>query len=455
MVYVVKPDSKQKSPAKWKRRVKRGLRIVGVTLLALYGLVWWNVLRIVEHDHWPPPENAVTSEQARKMTERFVQRDDVRRDDAAIPYAPSSASELQLFLDGTQFFPAMVEDIESAEHSIHILMFGFTPGGWGDTFADLLLQKSAEGIEVRLIVDGQGSKATGDNEELFLRLADGGIQIVVNDTIAIQATGELPDRDRNMQLDELGHADHRKMLVIDGRIGWVGGAGLEDHYYDGGWLDTYTRVEGAVVLQLQAVFCTSFHAYAGSLPEDLTPYFHEPEDAGDIHVTVLQNVPNGFLPGTQASREVLEQSTDQLDVMNAYFTDAGMVDRIVSASERGVDVRIATSRDSNVFPAQYALMSQYQRLMDAGVEIWEVPGVVHAKVTVADDSVIIGSINYDAWALYRNLELALLIEDASVADDARTQLIEPVVAQDTQPDPPDGWQEEIPARFWWWLRYYL
>ncbi len=108
-----------------------------------------------------------------------------------------------------------------------------------------------------------------------------------------------------------------------------------------------------------------------------------------------------------------------------------------------------------MFPAQYALASQYERLLDAGVEIWEVPGVVHAKLTVSDNTVVIGSINYDAWALYRNLELALLIEDEAVADDARAQLIEPTIAQGTQPDPPDGWQETVPARIWWWLRYYL
>lgn len=431
------------------------LRRVGVVLLVLYGVVWWNVLRIVESDNWPPPEDAVTSAQSLEMTQEFLQRDDVRRDDAAIPYAPSTASDVQLFLDGTQFFPAMIKDIESAEHSLHIIMFGFTPSGWGDVFADALIERSSEGVEVRLIVDGQGSKATGDNEEFFLRLADAGIQIVINDTLGIQATGELPDRDRNFRLDEIGHADHRKMIVVDGRIGWVGGAGFEDHFFDGGWLDSYVRVEGDVVLQLQAVFCTSFHAYSGELPEDLAPYFPAPDEGGDIRVTILQNFPGGFVPGTQASQQVIEDAEERLDVMNAYFTDGGMISRIEDASNRGVDVRIFTSRDSNVVPAQYAFESQYGRLMSAGVAMWEMPGVLHAKVTVSDNSVIIGSINYDAWALYRNLELALLIEDSEVADAAVDQLIGPVLVNSTEAELPDGWREELPSRFWWWLRYYL
>lgn len=447
--------TKRKETRTRKSRIWQGVRVGGVVLLVVYGVVWWHVLRIVEHDHWPPDSGAVTSAGALDLAEEFVLRDDVRRDDVAVEYAPSTASDVQLFLDGTQFYPDMVADISAAEHSVHLLMFGFTPGGWGDTFADLLIQRVADGIEVRLIVDGQGSKATGDNADFFLRLADAGVQIVVNDTLGIQATGELPDRDRNLRVDEIGHADHRKLMVIDGRIGWVGGAGLEDHFYDGGWIDTYARVEGDIVLQLQAVFVTSFHAYSGSLPDNLEPYFPQPDEAGDIRMTVLQNVPGGFVPGTQASQQVIEDAGERLDVMNAYFTDDGMISRIVDASERGVEVRILTSRDSNVYPAQYAFKSQYQRLMDAGVDIWEVPGVLHAKVTIADDSVVIGSINYDAWALYRNLELSLLIEDAGVADVAREQLFEPTLADGLTADAPNGVRETVPARIWWWLRYFL
>lgn len=421
----------------------------------IYGIVWWNVLRIVEHDHWPPPQDAVTSAQALQMTEQFLQREDARRDDVAIAYAPGTASDVQLFLDGIQFYPAMIADIESAEHSLHIIMFGFTPGGWGDTFAELLKRKSAEGVEVRLILDRQGSKALSANKNFFEDMAAAGIQIVVNDTVPPQFDGEIPDRSFSWRQDELGSSDHRKMLVVDGRIGWVGGAGLEDHFYEGGWLDTYVRVEGDIVRQLQAVFFTSFHAYSGDSPVDLTAYFPEPNAAGDIRVTLLQNIPGGFVPGTQASQQIIEDADERLLVMNAYFTDNGMISRIEGAANRGVDVQIFTSADSNVAPAQFAFESQYERLMSAGTEIWEVPGVLHAKVTIADDSLIIGSINYDAWGLYRNLELALLIEDAEVAEEARASLFEPVLAKAAPAKLPDGWREELPARFWWWLRYYL
>lgn len=449
-------DQVPKKPNRpWRSRLKRYARNAGITLLVIYTVVWWFVLRIVEHDHWPPPADAVTSEQALSITQSFVSDNDALRDDIAFEYAPSTASDVQLFLDGAEFFPAMYADIESAEKSVHLLMFGFTPGGWGDEFADLLIRKESEGVEVRLIVDSQGSKAKSDNAFFFERLAEGGVQVVMNDTFPLQAHGEVPNRSHTWSQDEIGASDHRKMIVVDGRIGWVGGAGLEDHFDNDGWLDTFVRVEGDVVRQLQSVFCTSFHVYGGELPADLAGFFPRPDDAGDIRVTVLQNIPGGFVPGTQANRATIDSSVDTLDVLNAYFTDAGMVDRIVDASERGVDVRVFVSKDSNVVPAQYATLSQYDRLLNAEVEIWEVPGVMHAKVAVADDSLIIGSINYDAWALYRNLELALLIEDKSVANDARAHLVEPVLERANAGVPPDGWRETIPATIWWWLRYYL
>lgn len=447
-------EPSQRQQPRW-RRLKRALRVVGTILLIVLIVGWWRVLRIVEHDNWPPPADAVTSDQALEMTQSFIAKGDARRGDVAIAYAPSTASDVQFFLDGSTFFPEMYADIESAEHSIHLLMFGFTPGGWGDDFSDLLIRKAGDGVEVRLIVDSQGSKAVSDNDWFFENLAAGGVQIVVNDTLPLQTTGEIPKLDRTWRQDEVGRSDHRKMMVIDGHIGWVGGAGLEDHFDNGGWIDTFVRVEGDIVRQLQAVFCTSFHAYGGDLPTGLGAYFPEPENAGDIRTTILQNIPGGFVPGTQASQEVIENASERIDVLNAYFTDAGMINRLIEASERGVDVRVVGSQESNVFPAQYAFLSQYERLQNAGVEIWETPGVMHAKVTVADDTVIIGSINYDAWALYRNLEMALMFEDPETADQARELIVEPTVANATSGERPDGWRETVPANFWWWLRYFL
>ena len=184
--------SRKKTPLK--QRLKRLGKIALSFLAVLLVIFWWNVLRIVEHDHWPPPADAVTAEQAQPMTEAFLTNDDARRDDAAISYAPTTANEPRLYLDGVTYFEPQLADIASAEQSVHIIMFGFTPGNWGDRFADTLIAKAAEGVPVRLIVDGQGSKATSDNEWFFQRMSEGGVEVVVNDTLPFQTVGEFSDQ---------------------------------------------------------------------------------------------------------------------------------------------------------------------------------------------------------------------------------------------------------------------
>ena len=123
--------------------------------------------------------------------------------------------------------------------------------------ADLLEQKLAAGVEVRVIVDGFGSRPTS-KREMFTRLADAGAQIVVNDVFPLDRDGLFPhDQHLDWRQDEVGRADHRKLYVIDGATVWTGGAGIEDHFENGGFHDVMVRVTGDVVRQAQAAFLTS------------------------------------------------------------------------------------------------------------------------------------------------------------------------------------------------------
>jgi cardiolipin synthase A/B len=451
-----KRPKKQRSPLR--RAIGRVLRALAVTILIVIVAGWYFVLRIVEDDHWPPPPDAVTATLAQEATEEFARRPDARRDDVAIPYAPATAADVRLLIDGSFFFPAIIDDIEAAETSVHIMMFGFYPGEWGMRIANALIAKADEGVQVRVSVDRYGSKVFGENVELYENVSTSGVRVVVNDIFPVQGTGELPHRERSWLQDEVGQADHRKLIVIDGELGWIGGAGFEDHFDNGRYRDVFVRVTGDVVLQMQSVFLMSYHAYGGVVSGELgalAPYFPEPEDPGRIPTTLVQNIPGGFLPATQATREALETATTSLDIMNPYFTDPGMLDRIVGAAERGVDVRILVSEESNNKPADAALRHEYGRLLGAGVEIWEYPAVMHAKVTISDDTLIVGTVNLDAWALYRNLEIALIFEDEDLADRARSEWIEPDIANSRPGEPPSGLVEKVESWIWDKLTYFL
>ena len=260
-------------------------------------------------------------------------------------------------------------------------MFTMTPGEVSDRVVSILKERVAAGVEVRMIVDRYGAKVNDKSEAIFEELTAAGVEVVVNDIFPIDRDGLLGDRSFDPWQDEVGNADHRKMLVIDGKIGWIGGAGFEDHFYGGSYHDAYVRVTGDVVRQMQLVYLTSFHALGGPPPASgLDRYFPVPDAPGAIPATLLHNVPGGFLPGTQAIGEVIEQSQERLDILNPYLTDPDMIDRIIDAGERGVDVTVVLPGDSNVTQARDAAEHNYGDLFDAGVEVYEHETIIHAKV---------------------------------------------------------------------------
>ena len=292
---------------------------------------------------------------------------------------------------------------------------------------------------------------------MFTGLAAAGAQIVVNDVFPIDRDGLFPDDQHlDWRQDEVGRADHRKLYVIDGAVAWTGGAGIEDHFRDGGFHDVMTRVTGDVVRQAQAAFLTSFRGHDGPLQADLSKYFPEPADPGTTPIALAQVIPEGFVTATQAIREQIDGARTRLDVMNAYFTDREMIERIIAAARRGVKVRVVLSEESNNAPAEAAARHRYGELIAAGVELWELPGtVVHAKVIVADDVVSFGTVNLDAWALYRDSEIMMIARSAELASAFEERLFEPDIARSKPGEPPDGLRERLGSWLWDKLGYFL
>ena len=193
----------------------------------------------------------------RARAERLL-REPVRTADLALAFDETVASTVDVQVGGRNFFPPMLEDIGSASSSIHINQFGFRPGAIGEQFATALLAKASEGVAVRLVVDGQGSRPDGSGREFYERLLAGGVEVRVVRATRPWARPPARRAAEAWDLGRLGHFDHRKFVVVDGRIGWIGGAGVEDHFDDGRFHDLFVRVTGPVVSQLQLVFVASF-----------------------------------------------------------------------------------------------------------------------------------------------------------------------------------------------------
>jgi cardiolipin synthase len=456
-VSLLRDPARRARPATARGRARAAAGVVLLVLALFFVVVFQQVLGITQDPSWPPPPDAVTAAEAEAVTEAFVAREGVRPHDAALDFARSTAATIEPWVEGANFFPRIFADVEAARSSVHILMFGWREGDVGTRMAALLERKLREGVEVRVIVDRFGSRPYDEAQEMFEGLADAGAQIVVNDVLPVDRDGLFPDdRGFDWRQDEVGRADHRKLYVVDGAVAWTGGAGIEDHFENGGFHDVMVRVTGDVVLQAQAAFLTSFRGHGGPLSDDLARYFPAPADPGTTPVALAQVIPGGFVAAAQAIREQIDGARRRLDVMNPYLTDRDMLERILAAARRGVRVRLVVSETSNNAQATAALRHRYDDLLAAGVEIWELPGtVVHAKVIVADDVVSFGTVNLDSWALYRNSEIAMIARSADAAALFEERLFEPDIARSHPGRPPSGLGEAIESWLWDKLTYFL
>jgi cardiolipin synthase len=362
---------------------------------------------------------AVRNDGIREHAARLATRT-VGRADLAVAFAESSASSVEVLVEGKAFYPPMLADIASATSSVHINQFGFRPGVVGDAFAEALVAKAAEGVPVRLVVDRQGSDPEAGSRGFYERLTGAGVDVcVVRATKVRSAAGPLGCGGATAwNLRGLGHIDHRKVVVIDGRIGWVGGAGIEDHFQDGRFHDLFLRVEGPVVAQLQLVFVAGFRWLGGTIPaaglEALFPMLDP--GPGAVPAVVLHNAPGRYRPITEAIARILDGARTTLDVVNPYVTDRGMIRRIEGAARRGVRVRLFVPANANNWACAAAQQFHHAKLLDAGVRILEYPTMLHAKAFVRDgEELLAGTCNLEAWSLRRFFEIDLGIRSAEVA----------------------------------------
>ena len=386
----------------------------------------------------------------RDRAERFL-RTPVRLHDLVLAFEETVASSVEVHVEGRNFYPPMLRDISAATSSIHINQFGLRPGVIGDEFAEALLGKASDGIPVRLVVDRQGSDPDRASREFYERLLAGGIDVRV--VRAAQMRGPVQPvsagAPTKWNFDRLGHIDHRKLVVVDGRVGWVGGAGVEDHFQDGRYHDLFLRVTGPVVSQLQLVFVATFRWLEGVIRaevlDDLFPA-HE-QTAGSIPATVLHNAPGGYRPITTAIAHLLDGASESLDVVNPYVTDRRMIGRIADAARRGAKVRLFVPAEANNWVCAAAQHHHHRALLDAGVRILEYPTMLHAKAFVRDgEDVLAGTCNLEAWSLRRFFEIDLLVRSRELATQFDERFSTPAEVVSTPGRPVVGARERLRAQ---------
>lgn len=313
-------------------------------------------------------------------------------------------------LEDAAIFDSMLADIGRARQSVHFETFVWTDGELAELVADRLLAARQRGVRIRLLLDAVGANAA-DTERLR-RLEEAGVELGIYRKL------------RPWNILKMNHRTHRKLLIVDGRVGYCFGHGVADQWYKASkgepcWRDTGVRLEGAAVAGLQQVFFQNWMETTRRAP--LEPdTFAEPVEAGAVDVHVISSAPEDYhsnvgliftLVMAAAQREVL--------IANPYFVpEADFIDCLRKAIERGVRVRLMLPGKGTDSPfVALAGKYLYPELVAAGVELYEYqPTLCHQKVVVADERWChVGSTNLDARSLELNAEVSVGIECTETA----------------------------------------
>lgn len=317
---------------------------------------------------------------------------------------------MELLSDGEEFFPAMLRAISRAEASVDFLAYAYWTGQIADRFAAAFAEAALRGVDVRILFDAHGSW------RMRARLPD------TLEAAGCRVATFRPVRWRTLHL--LNRRTHRRVLVVDGRIGFTGGAGVGREWAQGKdgrepWREAHFRVEGPAVAGIHAAFAENWlEATAELLAEEaLLP---EPAKPGGAAVVTIPGRPDQD-PSTVelAYLHSLRAAVRRVEIATPYLVPSeALLEELERTVRRGVPVRILVpGKHNDIPPVRWASRAFYARLLKAGVRLFEYgPTMMHAKTMVVDGAwSVVGSANFDYRSFDLNYELQLGVADPELA----------------------------------------
>ena len=328
-----------------------------------------------------------------------------------------SGNKLEIIKSGARKKELLVEDIRAARHSIHLEYFRFDNDDSGKLIRDLLIEKASEGVEVRFLLNS--FVAIAIPRSFWKPLEKAGVEVVRFTSLK---------QGLRLFLMRLNCQQHRKIVVIDGHIGYMGGMNINDNYFNH-WRDTHLRMEGPAVAALQASFLDTWISCKGTVEKPLGDYFHPAKSfEGGKTVQIVSDESDYPWPSTQMAYEwVLENAREYVYFQTPYFVPpVSFLTALKSAALRGVDVRIMLSKKVDTPLLGSFNRGYYAECLEAGVRIIEAGGEFnHSKTMVADDSVcVVGATNLDVRSFTINSEINAFVYDHDIASDFKKDFLE-------------------------------
>ena len=333
----------------------------------------------------------------------------------------SKNNKVELLMSGKEKFARLFEDIRQAKQSVHLEYFNFRNDSIASLLFDILREKRKEGVEVRAVFDGFGNDSNNQplKKKHLEKLHADSIEIYEFDPIRFPWVNHIWPR------------DHRKIVVIDGRIAYTGGMNVADYYVVGSeqvgeWRDMHCRIEGSAVNELQMIFVRFWKKLS---KENLTdPKYFQGTKAGNKMVGIVNREPH---TSNEITRRffvnVLDNAKDSVKIINPYFMPTNKVMKALKrCAERGVkmDILISAKYDEPLTPD--IVMYNMKKLIKRGVNVWRYrPGFHHSKIMMVDGKFCtVGSTNLDARGLRYDYDVNALIMDEETTKKLDQKFIE-------------------------------
>ena len=324
----------------------------------------------------------------------------------------TGGNQYQVLTNGDQIFPSMLGAISAATRRISFETYIYEKGSVADQFTAALEAAARRGVQVDLVVDAMGSDKVP--QETVKRLRDAGAQI-----------GQF-GQPSWYTLEELNYRTHRKILVVDGQVGFTGGVGVADHWLGhpqdpDHWRDTMVRIEGPLVRLMEGAFYENFVETLGPAKPTLDPPDEWQPPTPRDSAFILRSSPTG---GSNDLKRLyllaIGAATKTLDICTPYFiTDESSDWSLEEAVKRGVKIRVLVEGDhTDAKPVKYSSRSAYEQLMASGIEIYEYqPTMMHTKTMIVDGVwSMFGSANFDNRSLELNDELSIAVFDRALVE---------------------------------------
>lgn len=320
-------------------------------------------------------------------------------------------NRIELFQDGNEAFQVMMDALQNARHHIHFEFYIFKDDQIGRQIQQILIRKAQEGVNVRVIYDGMGSRKL--KSAFLAEMKQAGVEI------ASFLPVYFP-----WLTSRINFRNHRKIVVIDGQIGFTGGLNVGDEYLGKGplgyWRDTHMKIQGDAVHYLQLIFLKDWYvAYNQYVSE--AEYFPKQEAYQRHLVQIAASGPDADWEAIwQAHFSLIASAQKRIYIMSPYLIpDESILMALKTAALSGLDVRIILPEKPEYFIVFYATKSYYEDLLKAGVRLYGYQkGFIHSKVLMVDSSVAsVGTANLDVRSFRFNFEVNAIIYDGELAED--------------------------------------